>query len=68
MKSPCGIEIKIGQKWREMDTRFWTSQRIVEVVGYDPHLKRVQIQNVRITWASLHRFHGKNGGYKYVSG
>ena len=72
MKAPCGVEIKIGQKWREMDKRF---DRTVFVVGFEHGLRRghvadwVQIApsvNLRMfaTWARLWRFNGKSGGYK----
>jgi hypothetical protein len=70
MKSPTGVEIAVGQKWREVDPRF---TRVVEVVGTD-HLGflgigAVQIQTVypeksaRRSWARLSRFNGKRGGY-----
>lgn len=54
-----GVEFYIGQKWRDTDKR---GNRIVEVVGWDIRLKRVQIKFVRTTWAQASRF-GRNGGY-----
>lgn len=62
MVAPVGIEIEIGQKWREVDPRF---TRIVEVVGFDADIKKVQIRGIRYAWARLERFNGKRGGYEY---
>lgn len=71
MKAPCGVEIELGQKWKEVDPRF---ERIVEVVGLDSYSFKeeggVMIRTVgseRLgTWARLSRFSGKRGGYEPV--
>jgi hypothetical protein len=71
MKSPNGVEIELGQRWKEVDPRF---ERIVEVVGLDSESfdrqGGVMIRTVgsrRIgTWARLSRFNGKRGGYELV--
>jgi len=60
MTTPLGVEIKVGQKWREVDPRF---TRIVEVIALDEASQKVQIQWVRKSWASIRRFNGKLGGY-----
>ncbi len=64
MKTSLGIEIRIGQKWREVDPRF---SRIVDVIAIDEENQKVQIQWVRKSWASAKRFNNKRGGYELVS-
>ena len=64
MMAPTGVEVKIGQRWREVDPRF---TRIVEVIGLDEEKQKVQIQWVRKSWARLSRFNGKRGGYALFS-
>lgn len=61
MLAPCGVEIKLGQRWREADRRY---TRVVTVIAIDEANKRVQIQWVVKTWARLDRFNGKSNGYK----
>jgi hypothetical protein len=64
MITPTGIEIKVGQRWRENDRRF---SRVVEVVGIDTEKQKIQVKYVRTTTASLSRFNGKYGGYSLVT-
>jgi len=64
MMTPNGIEIKVGQRWRELDKRY--SSRIVEVLHIDEENKKVVIRRGRTTTASLRRFNGKSGGYELV--
>jgi hypothetical protein len=64
-------EIKLGQHWKERDTRF---NRIVAVISIDHDRQKVGIATVdpltnytgRLTWASFKRFNGKHGGYQLV--
>jgi hypothetical protein len=58
MKTPIGIDLEIGQKWREVDPRF---ERVVVVTAWNAWIEKVQL-NGR-TWASLKRFNGKRSGY-----
>ena len=70
MKSPTGVEIVIGQLWREVDSRF---ERIVRVANTDSVSEKVQIECTSVgsnfgrgsgaRWAKLSRFNGKRGGY-----
>ncbi len=61
MKTPIGIELQTGQKWREVENRF---ERVVEVTGWDFDKQKVQL-NAR-TWAKVSRFNGKSGGYEPI--
>lgn len=66
----CGINFEIGQRWRENDKRF---VRIVEVVGWQKGLQRIQIRStgsydIKTTWADAHRFDGRSGGYALETG
>ena len=69
MKAPCGVEIEIGHRWKEVDTRF---ERIVCVANTDSVSEKVQIESCTgnfgrgsgARWANLSRFNGKRGGYK----
>jgi hypothetical protein len=71
MNAPCGVEIELGKKWREVDPRF---ERIVEVVGLDGESfggeGGVMIRTLGSkrfgTWARLSRFNGRRGGYEPV--
>lgn len=64
MKTPLGIELQIGQKWQECDSRF---TRIVEVEGWDTEKGKVQLKSgYRHTLANLSRFNGRHGGYKFI--
>ena len=74
MMSPCGIEIKVGQVWQEVDPRL---HREVVVVSIDPvwinkngSLGMVTISPYGLksmyTKARLERFNGKRSGYKLV--
>jgi len=66
VKAPCGIEIAIGQKWREIDIHF---MRKFKVVGMDETADRVQLTGVGGGWSfwePLERFTGKYGGYTLV--
>jgi hypothetical protein len=54
--------IKIGQKYQEVDSRF---TRIIVVTGIDGD--RVQIKcNGRYTWANKKRFNGRSRGYRLI--
>jgi hypothetical protein len=72
MKSPTGIEIKLGQIWREVDPRF---VRFVEVIGKDSQgfdcSGAVMIRTCgslrKGSWCRLSRFNGKRGGYELES-
>jgi hypothetical protein len=62
-------EIKIGQKWQEVDNRF---VRILEVAGFCDKTgkvicKTIEPENGRKTKAMKERFNGKQGGYKLIS-
>ncbi|MCA8198491.1 hypothetical protein [Burkholderia vietnamiensis] len=67
------VEVKMGQQWRERDSR---TTRVVEVVQIAPDgPRRVKIRTVesdnpnaigRSTWADHSRFSGKYGGYELV--
>ena len=61
--TPCGIEMKVGQTWVEVDTRF---TRQVTIVGFHEQSQRVTIKFAKVTTAALRRFHGKRGGYRWV--
>lgn len=65
-------ELKVGQIWYEVDSRF---NRYVEVLEIHPgEIKSILICNIdpmtnqrgRKTWASKGRFNGKRGGYKLL--
>lgn len=62
-------EIKIGQKWQEVDTRFI---RIIEVIGFCDKTGKVICKTIepaggRKTKAMKERFNGKRGCYKLIS-
>jgi hypothetical protein len=59
-------EIKIGQKWQEVDNRF---NRIVEVVGFCQGTGKVLLKSNtgKTTKAMPQRFNGKRGCYKLIS-
>lgn len=77
MKTPIGLDIEVGQRWREVDPRF---NRIVAIVEIDERGEgSVLLRNAtktggqgsrgyRTTWAKLSRFNGKRGGYAPVIG
>jgi hypothetical protein len=65
-------DVKVGQKWKERDSRF---SRAVVVVALDGERQKVCISNFdpmtgkllgRKTWASRERFNGKHGGYELL--
>ena len=68
------MEIKVGQRWREVDPRF---DRIVEVIEIaHTTIRPIHIRTVmkdrkacagKSYWASSKRFNGKRGGYELVS-
>ena len=63
MKTPTGVELKVGQRWQEVDPRF---DRVVEVLGWSTDAGKVQIRGLgerRISWANVSRFNGKLRGY-----
>ena len=65
-KTPCGVELQEGQRWREMDER---NPRIVTVLGWDRDkvlIKGEAIGSVK-RWASLKRFNGQRSGYMEYS-
>ena len=68
MIAPCGIEIKVGQVWEEVDPRqIW--QRKVLGFGTLKNAGKVQLVGTdsgRISYALLGRFNGKRGGYRLV--
>jgi hypothetical protein len=61
-------EIRIGQKWQEVDHRF---TRILEVVGFCDKTGKVILKTDGIggrkTKAMRERFNGKRGCYKLIS-
>jgi len=60
-----GIEIKVGQVWRDCDRR---AHRTVEVIGLRPDDKKVQVKSGnRLTWISLRRMHKHASGYVLVT-
>ena len=65
--APCGIELKVGQVWHEVDPRF---DRNVVIVGIYPLMPRsIAVRNVktkRLAYNSVKRFTNKSGGYKLV--
>jgi hypothetical protein len=65
MKTPCGIELRAGQRWKELDKRYF--ERIVSVVDWDEPKGTVRIMRAgRITRANVKRFSAKSGGYEFV--
>ena len=68
MISPCGIEIKVGQEWEEIDPRYKTPTKkyIVAVHEHSELVTISNVQNGRTTIAMLKRFNGKRGGYRLV--
>ena len=67
--SPCGIEIKVGQRWRELDPR---ANRVVKIVGIYPQMSRrpIAVRSTttgRLAYNDTGRFTGKRGGYKLES-
>lgn len=65
--TPCGIELNVGQVWREVDPRFTREVVVLEIA---PKNGDVRTRNVahggRGRWSKLSRFHGKRGGYAFV--
>lgn len=57
MKSPIGVDIEVGQRWREVDARF---ERFVWVTDLNYKESKVKIGR---RWAKLSRFNGKRSGY-----
>lgn len=61
-------EIKIGQRWKEVDSRF---VRIIEVVGFSDDDKvicqTVEPYTRRTTKSKKERFNGKSSGFKLIS-
>ncbi len=53
----------IGSLWRENDR---PGSVVKEVIAHDKVYKRVRLKGAIKTWASLHRFNGKPGGYSRV--
>ncbi len=62
MKTPLGIELAVGQKWRELDRRV---NRVVTVTSWNEDNDKVQLNGKR--WALLKRFNAKGGGYVLIS-
>ncbi len=65
MKSPFGVEIYVGQHWKEVDPRF---DRTVCVAEIDSDAQKIRITSdyTRFGWAKLSRFNGKRGGYSPI--
>jgi len=77
MESPCGIQIKIGQVWEDVDPRH---PRQVSVVGFCEVTSyvwgtgnmrvpavRIKSESGRTTTAQVSRFNGKRSGYRLVA-
>ena len=65
LSTPNGCEWPaIGSWWRENDHRGGTVSK--EVIAHDKTYQRVQLKGAIKTWASLHRFNGRMGGYSKV--
>jgi hypothetical protein len=61
--TPCGIELKQGQIWRERDGRF---TRLVAIESWNEKTERVHIYSGgQTTVAALSQFNGKSGGYVF---
>lgn len=58
MKTPIGVTLKIGQKWKEVDHRL---DRVVTITAIDEKTRKVQLNGK--TMAKVERFHGKRNGY-----
>jgi hypothetical protein len=69
MKSPSGIEVRIGQVWEEVDPRFLRHVTVREIgsilVSNEPSIE-IEGPTGKLTKARLSRFNGKRGGYRLV--
>ncbi len=63
--TPLGIQLEVGQEWKENDKRVNTTFKIA---GWNTKTERVQLDRGPMfkTWAALRRFNGKSGGYSPV--
>ena len=76
MIAPCGIEVKVGQVWEEVDPRHPIRKKVVGFTtksrevwpGYWVDVPAVELasETGRKTTAQLLRFHRKRGGYRLV--
>lgn len=68
MIAPCGIEIKVGQVWQEVDPRHeWIRQVIGFGTGRNAgKVELAGIESGRVSYARPDRFNGKRSGYKLV--
>lgn len=66
LKNKHGVEIKVGQKWRDCDKRF--SDRVCEVVGVDEAAGTVELLGPRnrITKVKASRMHKSSTGYELL--
>ncbi len=63
-----GVEVKIGQVWRDCDKRTMYGTRTVEVVGLNTEGEKVQVKSSnRVTWISLRRMYKHATGYVLVT-
>lgn len=66
MKTKDGVEVKIGQVWRDCDKR--SSYRQVIVVGMDTEKQKAQMSyHGRLSWVSVRRMYRHSTGYELVS-
>ena len=68
MKTPRGIEIKIGQVWEEVDPRHIWQRRVIGF-GTLKNAGKVQLRGIesgRVSYARPDRFNGNRGGYRLV--
>jgi hypothetical protein len=74
MMAPCGIELRIGQVWRQCEDWTTTAQRerdgrftrLITVLNWDEDTESVTIgSGRRKSTAALRRFSGKAGGYEW---
>ena len=68
--APCGVEVKVGQIWQEVDPRHFVDRRVVSIDviggGTTGYVYTVGVDTGVKTRCNIKRFHGKRGGYRLV--
>lgn len=62
-----GIEVKVGQVWRDLDKRMCNRRRkVVAIVSGKAHMKHPTIHQLPATWVSISRMHKGSTGWVLV--
>lgn len=63
-----GIEVEVGQVWRDLDKRMGNRQRkVIAIVSGMAHMAHPEIHQLPPTWVSIARMHKHSAGWALVT-